>query len=373
MSMSASPLETRFSALSQIVRHRVLPVPGRVVVHVGDRVEATDIVAEAPIEGPPHSIDLAEALQVSVRSVSDHLKVTVGQVVSEGDTLASSGPLWLGKIGDLASEISPEVCDRFLRRRVRAPFRGTVQGIVGGVVFLRREPQVLLLRAYLPGRVCERYPHRGAAISTAGCLVRGIWGSGGEGQGLLATVVAGPGETITWQRIGINHRGAIVMGGIIEDRRVLLRAARFGLAGLIAGSISPRLEPVCEKLRLPIVISEGMGHIPIAEPIFELLRSYNGLRAVISGSDRDGHSGPEVIVPLPVEAEATQQPVARALEVGARVRLTRPPYLGAVGQVLSLPAAPQETAVGARTGGAEVRLSDGRTVFVPYSNLERLD
>ena len=354
MATSSRPLESRFSPVSHIVRRRVLPIPGDVMVRVGDRVQPDDIVAEASIKGQLYPIDLARALKVSARSVPDRLEVAEGQSVPEGGTLASVRRLGIGK------------------RQVRAPFGGTVQGISEGIVFFRKEPQICRLRAYLPGEVCEQYPGRGVAVRTVGCLVRGVWGSGDEASGPLMTVVAGPGETLTWQKVLLHHRATILMGGIIEDPRVLFRAKRFGVSGLVAGSMAPALQAVCEGLGLPVVISEGMGRIPMAEPIFGALRSYDGFPAVISGTDRDGRSGPELIVPLTADPEALSQPVVRPLEAGASVRLTRPPYLGAVGTVVSLAATPQETVIGTRSDGAEVRLPDGRRVFVPFSNMELL-
>jgi len=312
---------------------------------VGDRVRASDIVAEASLEGQLHPLDLAQALRVSAGEVADHLEVAVGEAVLEGSILASAGRFKMGS------------------RQVRAPFEGRVEGIAGGVLFLRGAPRMLRLRAYLPGIVDEVYSGRGVAIRASGCLVRGTWGSGSEGEGVLATTVTGPGEALTWGKVTLRHRGAILMAGTIEDPRVVLRAARFGLAGLILGSIHPALQPTCHELALPVVVSEGVGRIPMAEPIFDLLRSYDGFPAVISGTNRDGRSGPEVIVPLPVDSQATSQPVARPLAVGALVRLTRPPHLGVVGQVASPPTALQEV---------QVRLPDGRTVSVPSSNLELL-
>jgi len=354
VAMSTRPFETRFSPLSQIVRRRILPVPGEVTVRVGDWVGAGDIVAKASIQGHLYPIDLAQSLQVSVDSISRHLEVSKGQAVAEGSTLATARQYRIGK------------------RVVKAPFSGTVQGISEGVIFLRKECREFQLRAYVPGQVCEQFPHRGVAIRTVGCLIRGVWGSGGEGQGLLTTTVAGPGETLTWDKIGLHHRGMILIGGAVGDPRVLFRAKRFGLSGLILGSILPRLESICEGLPLPVVISEGMGRIPIAEPVSELLRAHDGSPAVISGSNRDRCSGPEIIVPLPADGKALPQPMAHPLEVGASVRLTRAPHLGAVGKVISLPTTPQETAIGTRLDGAKVRLDDGSRIFVPFPNLELL-
>ena len=354
--MSIVSHETCFAPLTQIVRRRLLATPGEVLVRVGDRVQPDDLVARAPVQGPLVAIDVAESLGISVRTVARCVQVAKGQIVAPGEMLASARRLW--------------GC-----REVTAPFEAVVQGIADGRIFLRRTNCFLTLRAYLGGEVIEEYPHRGVAIRTFGALVRGIWGAGGEQQGIITTMASRPDDPLTWDRVGLHYRNAIIVGGILEDPRVLLRARQFQVHGLLVGSIAPALKPLAEQLELPIVVTEGMGRIPMAEPILEALRSYHGRPAVISGSDCDGCSGPEIIVSLPSQAssQANTLIIVRPIQVGARVRLTRPPYLGAIGQVVALPAMPQETAVGARAEGAEVRLADGRKVFIPHVNIELLE
>jgi hypothetical protein len=199
---------------------------------------------------------------------------------------------------------------------------------------------------------------------------------------------------------------------------VLFRAKRFQLSGLVVGSLHPALRPWCERLALPVLVTEGIGHIPMAAPILHLLRAQHGCAAVLAGAGRGGPQesagephGPEIIIPwgatlrspwgatlrspwgattrspgaLPPSSQALfaspgamrdyPQPSAapHPLGVGARVRLTRPPYLGALGQVIALPPLLQETSIGTRAYGAEVRLTDGRKVFVPFVNLELLE
>lgn len=354
MATSASPLETRFSPLSQIVRRRLLPSPGDVLVQVGDRVQADDVVARAMVPGRLLAIDLAQALGVSARSVPRHVLVDEGQTVAVGDALARS---------------------RRFRMRVGlvvAPCAGTVQGIADGRIFLRQEPQLLELRAYLSGKVTAEYPHRGVAIRTRGSLVRGIWGCGDESQGLLATLVREPGDALAWEKVGPRYRGAILVGGILENARVLTRAVQFRIRGLVLGSMLPSLRPLCESLSLSVVITEGMGRIPMAGPIYDCLRSHHGSPAVMSGCDRHGYGAPEVIVPAATDEEATPLAAPRPIETGAQVRITRPPHLGLVGEVIALPGTPQPIRAGTRAMGARVRLRDGRVVFVPHANLELL-
>ncbi len=351
MMMPTRLLEVRFSPTAQIVRRRMLATRGKVVVQVGDRVEADDVVAHALIEGQLRSLDLARALQVSARAVPRHVRVSPGEHIARGATVASRRTL-------------------FARREVRSPWAGTVRGVCDGCLFLREEPQAVQLCAHLPGRVVEQYPGMGVAIQTSGALVRGVWGSGDEGVGTLAVCVEAPGDELRWDAFGIRYRGTIVVGGTVRDPRVLHRANNFCLRGMVVGSIAPELLPVSATLRLPIVVTEGLGTIPMAGPVFELLRQHHGRQAAIAGPQAGGQYGAELIVPLPGEGALMALVPAQAIEAGDIVRLTRPPFMGAIAQVIALPGRPQETAIGTHADGAQVRLQDGRRVFVPYVNME---
>jgi len=351
--------ETRFSPLTQIVRRRLLPTPGQVQVRVGDRLQANDIVAQAQVPGRLQVIDLAKQLNRNVQTVKRLVCVNEGDTVPEGEVIASTKGILANIMG---------------AQQVRAPFSGTIQTIEDGYVFLREHSRTMSLSAYMPGQVIEEYPHRGVSLSVNGALVRGVWGSGGEGLGLLATMVGSPSEMLTWERVGLRYRGTIIVGGILQDPRVILRARQFRLAGIIVGSIHARLRSLCEQLPFPVIVTEGVGAIPMARPIFDLLQSYHGHLAVVSGKSNQIEGQSEVIIPLPKQGTLVQNAltVYRPLGIGDNVRLTRPPYMGYVAQVIALPSEPQETAIGAPAAGAQVRLKDGRRVFVPYVNLEPL-
>ena len=344
--------EPRFSALTGIVRRRLLPVPGEVLVRVGDRVRPSDVVAQAEIEGELLALDVARALGIGVGRASRCISVTEGQAIWPSTVLAHTRRFGIR------------------RREVTAPFAGVVQVVDEGHVLLRRNPRMFSLRAYVPGEVIEECPHRGVTVRAVGSLVRGIWGSGDEREGVLATMVPGPRDVLTWERVGLRYRGAILVGGILDDPRVLYRARQFRLSGLILGGMAPGLRPLCETLPLTVVVTEGMGRLSMAEPIFELLRSHHGRPAVLSGAN--GVTGPEVIVPLKADVPSGVFAVTGP-QVGMRVRLTRPPYLGIIGRILRLPDEPQETSIGTKVEGAEARLPDGHRIFVALENMELLD
>jgi hypothetical protein len=364
--MSNPVLESRFLPLTRLVRRRLLPSTGEVLVHVGDVVQAQDVVARGALEGQLCAIDLVDALGVSVQAAERHVMVEEGQHVAVGTLLAQKKRLWLRS------------------KQVRAPFSGSVQALIEGRLFLRQEPQPFLLQAHIPGEVVEHYPQRGAAICTTGAWVRGVWGCGTEQRGVLAVVVGDPGAMLTWEHVGLRYRGTILVAGMLSDPRALFRARQFGIGGLVLGSILPDLRSLCERLGLVVLVTEGLGSIPMATPVFELLHSHHGHMASLIGGEQapkkgartdyniSSYDSAELVIPLQLGAASKSLSLMRPIAVGLRVRITRAPYLGIIGQVASLPAIPQQTAAGSQAEGAEVRLPDGHRVFIPTANMELL-
>lgn len=351
--MSTALLESRFLPLAQVVRQCMLPVPGRVLVSLGDQVHPQDCVAEAWLDGELVALDLVGMLGISAKVALRSLCVREGQAVKSGDVLAR--------------------VRAFLRpsRRVLAPSSGTIQGVSEGRLLLRAEPRAVRLRAMLAGEVVEHYPGRGVVIRAMGSVVRGAWGSGGVRSGLIRTSTSEAHEALGWEHIGVSSRGAIVFGGVVSDKRVLMRSQRLGVAGLVVGSIAPELRELCKHVTLPILVTEGFGRIPMAEPIYRALEALQGRTAVLDGG-ADGDSGARLLVPLPGSAPSRAVALVRSVTPGSMVRLTRPPYTGVLGQVLAIPSLPQATHAGGLAEGAEVRLRDGRRLFVPYVNMELL-
>jgi len=345
----APTLETRFSPLTQVQRTRLLPEPGRVLVQPGDWVHPDDVIATAPRQAPLRVIDVAQLLGISPAQAARAIAVHEGETLSKTTALAQTGRgPW--------------------RRQHPSPIAGTVQSVVGPRVFVRQAQRALQLKAYIPGIVVETIPQRGATIRTNGALVRAIWGAGGAAHGVLATMVEYGHQELTWGRIGLRYRGTIIVGGILRDPRVIHRAGQFQISALVVGSISPEMRQLCARAPLPVLVTEGVGEIPMAEPVFNLLRACHGHAAVANAQGCDS----ELIVPLSgPQVEITHEHAE--LQPGMRVRLTRPPYLGLLAEVIRTSEHPEATAIGSQAKGALVRLADGRKLFVPLLNLEAIE
>ncbi len=104
----------------------------------------------------------------------------------------------------------------------------------------------------------------------------------------------------------------------------------------------------------------------MAGPVFELLARHEGNEGLLNGGQGGRGAGlPSLSIPLTVIQGPVNVAPERSLATGDRVRVTRPPYLGATGWVRAVLEQDGETWV-------KVSLDQGPTTLVAYRNLERL-
>ena len=173
---------------------------------------------------------------------------------------------------------------------------------------------------------------------------------------------------------GIQHtdaRGTILVAGRIERVDVLAKAEENSVRGVIAGSASGHLVDRLSAVRFPIVITEGFGEQAMAAPIFRLLQQSQSREASLFGRMDNGR--PEIVIPLPASGRQEKPPpTVQPVKAGQQVRILRAPYAGRVGKVIAVHNRAQSTAIAQRMTGADVALSDGTVVFVPFTNLDLL-
>jgi hypothetical protein len=350
------PSVTQATPLTVIKRERLLPMRGEVLASMGARVEPSDVVARASVREKLHVVDVGKTLSVKSEDLDQYLLKEVGDTVEEGEAIAAKG-----------RGLIP------LRRVCRSPVAGKIVAIGGGRVVLESRAETFELHAHFRGTVISVMPSLGVVIETVGALVHGVWGAGGEAQGVLKMLAEDPKENLVAEAMDVGCHGAIIVGGSSIDEKALEIAEQMQVRGIVVGSIGVDLEERASDFPCPVIVTEGMGQVPMASVIFELLRSNAGREASISGVTRLrwGTVRPEIIIPLQGRGAALPpQQLGGALEVGAQVRVIRQPYLGSVGQVVSLPSQPRVVDSGARLRGAEVELEGKGQVFVPYANLE---
>jgi hypothetical protein len=346
------PFETQVTPLMNVRRERMLPVSGEVLVQIGERVEPTQVVAQANLPGDFRVLSVAHLLGTSAAKIKKYMRVKVGDEVRRGQILAKRRS-----------------------RVVKSPIAGVLASSGGGRVLVETPPTPFELRAYIRGSVTNVLQSRGIVIETTGAVIQGAWGGGGESFGVLKKLARSPDRPLRAREIDPSCHGTIVIGGAKLDAAVLERAQELQVRGIVTGGIPPELIPEVNRSPIPVVATEGIGTIPMSEPFFQLLTTNDGREASISGQvkSRWGIVRPEIIITLPAESLPADQTMAgMPLTVGAQVRVVRAPYLGQVGTVVKLFDHPRHIETDARVRGAEVDIGQEEPVFIPLMNLEAL-
>jgi len=157
---------------------------------------------------------------------------------------------------------------------------------------------------------------------------------------------------------------AVVVGGF--DDRDLRELMGYDLGVAITGT---------ENIGLTLVLTEGFGHMPMAERTFRLLTGHAGKRASVSGATqiRAGVLRPEIVVPLEARAGSGDgDRRSMGLEIGSLIRGIREPYFGRIGKVVGLPPELQELETQAHVRVLEAEF-DGQRSVVPRANVELIE
>src|SRR5690349_18802993 len=338
--------------LATIVRERTLPVAGKVNVHVNQRVNPTDIIAEANFAREHVLLDVARTFGVTASEADKMIKVNQGDRVMQGALVADSSGIFA--------------------RSIKAPRAGRVMVVGSGQVLMEVGDTRVELRAGLPGLVTQVLPERGVVIRTAGALIQGVWGNGRIDNGLMVNLMQKPDEVLGPERLDVSLRGSVILGGHVRDLETLKAAAELPVRGLILSSLLSPLIVSAYQMRYPILVTDGFGAMPMNSAAFRLLTTNEKREVTVNAEHFDRFYGnrPEVIIPLPVTAEPPEPNPFAPFAVGQTVRLRRPPNAGMIGTLSNLPAGLSALPSGLRAPAAEVQLETGEAVLVPLINLE---
>jgi hypothetical protein len=371
----------KVSSRTTIEKLRRLPLKGDVLVKEGDVVTPDTVVARTELPGIMQTIKLAEQMGVEASDVKNTLQVKVGDKIEKGMLLAQTKGLF---------------------GMFKAEYKAQVDGIFElysehtGHLGIRQPPTPIEKDAYIRGRVTKVMQGEGVIVECEGALVQGIFGVGGERQGVISVVASAPDEPLTDSMLNENQRGKIVVGGANVNLAALKKAAEVGAVGIVVGGVVDRelidyLRGVLndpsfdigvaitgqEPIAFTLVVTEGFGSIPMANRTYSLLKSLDGKTASINGATqiRAGVIRPEVIVPTEVEHnhQRNVQHESGELAIGTSIRVIREPYFGILGNVTALPAELCKVESETMVRILETKLQDGRTVTVPRANVEIIE
>jgi hypothetical protein len=355
-------------------RRRILPLPGDILVKVGERVRADTTVARAELPGKVIPLNLANQLGIAPDEIRDYLVKKEQDAVQKDDVLAENKPFI-----------------KWFKTEIRSPVTGRVESIstITGQILLREPPRVLELRGYIDGIIAEVHPKQGVTVETSCSLVQGIFGIGGEVSGELVMGVTAPDQPLLPDQLTSSMKGKIVVGGAFLSAATLTRAQEIGLVGLVVGGIHDKdLRALlgydlgvaitgAEQVGFTLILTEGFGTIPMAPKTFSLLSAHAGHRASISGATqiRAGVIRPEIIIPqASLSASSRPDRVEReGIQLGDPVRIIRDPLFGKIGAVSGLPSELRAIPTESEVRVLEVRFPDGTTTVVPRSNIEVIE
>ncbi len=338
--------------LTSIVRERLLPISGTVLVRLGQKVNPSDVVAEANWSREHVLLDVAQLLGVSSNTADRLIKCKVD------DRLVASAEIAVGK--------------GLFPRSVSTPREGRVVVVGGGQVLIEVGDSKMELRAGISGTVIEVIPNRGAVIQTAGALIQGVWGNGRIDSGLLVNLAEKPDGVLTAARLDVSMRGSVILGGMVKDAEALKAAADLPVRGLILSSLYPSLIPLAREMRYPILLTDGFGPLVMNSVAYKLLSTNVKRDVTVNAEANDRYSGnrPEVIISLPTSADLPPLHEFETFAPGLQVRMRRPPAMGMIGSIVAVKPGLTTLLSGLRAPAAEVKLENGETVVAPLVNLE---
>ncbi len=361
--------------IDTVRKFRRLPIPGEVLVKVGDKVSPTTTVARTKIPGDPQIIVVASQLGCLPEQVPGYMKKKSGEAVKENEMLAQTD----GFFG-------------MFKTACYSSGEGIIEDVSGitGQCIIRGLPIPVEVKAYIPGRVIEIQENEGAIIEVKAAFIQGIIGIGGETHGELKLVVESRSDPLEGHLIGDDANGKILIGGSSVTLEALHRAKEVGATGVVSGSIDNRdlidfmgselglAITGNEELGLTLVITEGFGEMAMSNRAFEILKKFNGNLASINGITqiRAGVIRPEIIIPYSDNIAQEIDPddnVGSAMTEGTPVRIIREPYFGIIGQIHSLPIELKVIGTGSKVRVARVRIGDADVVTVPRANLELIE
>ncbi len=362
----------KVSDAAEFVRHRILPIPGEVLVKQGDTVEPETVVARALLPGNVVTANLARLLGVAAADLDDLMLVQEGAAVEKDQPIAQSKGIF-----------------GFMKQTAKAPTTGELESVskVSGQAIFREAPIPVEVKAYVGGIVSEVEEGFGVHVDSRGTMVQGIFGIGPEVSGPIAVASDDPARPLMPQDVKPEHAGTVLVGGSMARLDTLKACVDKGVKALVVGGIDAAdLKQLLgydlgvaitgnETVGLTLVVTEGFGQLAMSGKTHRLLSERAGQTASVSGATqiRAGVMRPEVLVPSEIHQIEETEVDTGLMHVNSTVRIIRDPHFGELGRVTDLPAEPHVLDTEAAVRILTVALKDGEHVTLPRANVELVD
>jgi len=338
----------KFTEINRISR---LPIPGKVLVELGETVQPGDVIAEAKIPTRVQILDIARGLGVHASDAASYMMRDLGEVVQKDDVIAQS----TGK----------------LPRIIRAPMGGKLLDWTNGRVTLASEGKSEFVKAGMIGEVAEIIMNYGAVLRAYGCLIQGVWGNGRVGSGLLTLLDSRMESHIEEVMLDYFEEGQVLAAGHCLQVDHLDVLAKKGISGLILCSMPPELIQAAVEQPYPIIVLQGFGRIPPDPLSVSLLSGCMDELVSINacGRDKDKGERPEVVIPLNDNDFEDELPPRVELMPGQWVQVGAGKAIGKTGEVMEISQENSPFESGMNVPSAKIRLFNDEEITVPGGNL----
>jgi biotin carboxyl carrier protein len=334
-------------------RSRTLPVSGTVLVRLGQKVAADDVIAEATVATHHEMVDVVRLLGLSgTKAAEDLITRKSGEVLSEHDIIAETGGMF--------------------SRIVRTPAPGKIISIRNGQVLIETETRKIELVAHYSGVISEVIANRGAVIETSGSLIQGAWGNGKFGEGRLILQAENAETSLSSAKFDITSRGGIIAAGTLLEEKVFDIAAALPINGLILGSMPVSLVEKALSQPYPVLLIDGFGKSGTNHAAFKYLSMYNSHEITVNAEFDSDASGikPEALISASVENESSRD--QKKVSAGQVVRIHTTPFLGQMGTIEKVLPGLTLLPNGLRVSAVTVVMENKERKTVPVDNLDMI-
>lgn len=359
-----------------LIKRQLRSSQGNIKVQVGQEVKPEDVLGDGQNLRGIRTINLASELQVNPKKAIFYLKKQIGQNIYKGELLAFKDEVF-----------------GFKKKILLSPTDGVIDSITNdGILRIRLSPKTSRLLSGVNGIVDKVNQQSGTiAIRTVADIIWGMFGTGGEREGIVKVIDA-PETLISSRQIKGEYEKQIIVGGSLIFLDGLKEAVILGVAGVVSGGIDARDYKTMagggwgksfarwSDVGLSVVVTEGFGSIPIGNDIFSVLKEHDGKFVLI-----DGNKG---LIILPNYGEEAMMYIRRnnipetvgiltpavdtaALEIGMKVRILSQPLVGIQGKIIAIDQNMTQLPSGITTHLITVE-TKYKKVRVPYPNIEVL-
>lgn len=351
--MVVCPIRTRIKFFKEEGVERRLLGEGEVLVKKGQVVKSNDLIAKVKVREEPLVFDLPQLLKAKKPFSKKHLLKKKGEKVEKGEKLVY-----------LTSFFGA-------RRTLIAPCEGKILGFKensGQLIFQPEAKEELQMQSLFWGQV-EKVGKETVVLKSNFLDIFGVAGAGEAfGEILICdNQLSNPslfdGEGLLKEKIFV-FRGS--PGGATLEKLKIRDAG-----GVICGGLRFRDFQSCRKSRLPLLIIEGFGKLRIGGDLLEILKKYEGKKALLEGEER------RLRVPLEkIDGQTwgketeTETETERELKIGDKVRLVgEPGPVSVQGKVLEIDKKKTLLESGFRAVLVKIKAGD-EVLELPSNNLE---